>query len=364
MSGGPAAPAPTKTRAWAGIATAALVIVVAYVIVDRIRGTNELTRPDTPPGEYLYLDRARVLSYLGQLVDGLPSSEKRTLAESEDLTAELKGGPASLAGGRKTSSSSEAQVAPSVADRFYLLLRLLRVGKSRSEASADRSWLFDVGAQTSKPTQVYERMCSIREGDFVRIRNAHLYLPPFAAILPKATYAALNLTPTKKVTPPPAKRILTPRTVKERTAVAEYRKLLGRNPRLPFIVPTLSPNAGRGQPSGVTFFVPTRYHSLRNEPSLISGTLTIVGKVVYLNLARIDDKTGRATSCGNPAEKTVPLNYVDRLTMATFVPALKGALPFVTQSLHVPKPMAETRVAANIVVRTPIAVVVPIAMYQ
>lgn len=349
---------------WSIVSTVG-VLILAIVIIHSASDAQSETRTlpaDTPPAEFLYLDRARVLSYLGQLVEGLPTSEKRTLAESADLTAEVKAGPATAGGTRKQSKSTEAQVAPRVADRFYLLLRLLRAGHSRDEAGRRREWLFDVRPETPDSTAVYGSACQLQEGDFVRIREAHLLLSPYAAVLPKATYAALNRRTLTGQVARPNQKLRAPFTRRQRRAVNRYLRLLGRDPRLPFVVRTLSRDAGRNSFGGVTFFIPARYRSLRNEPSLISGSLTIVGKVVYRNLAQPQGAMRR--SCGRRVGSRVAHYYRDRQTISTFVPALKVAPNFVFDNLNFAIGTIAEQVTANMTVPAPVIVVIPIAMYQ
>lgn len=367
----PDAPNRGRVRRWLSarnLAIASTVALVALAIgfiysVSKDQANATTPPPDTAPGEFLYLDRARVLSYLGQLVEGLPTSEKRTLAESADLTSEVKGGPATIGGTRRRSSTREAQVAPTVADRFYLLLRLLRTGKSRDDSGNSRRWLVDIGAESPSSTRVYGNACRLREGDFVRIRDAHLTLSPYAAVLPKATYAALNRERPKGKVAKPNPELLAPRTRGQRRAVQRYLRLLGKDPRLPFVVRTLSPDPGPGRSAGVTFFIPARYSSLRNEPSLISGSLTIVGKVVYRNLARRSED-GKRNSCGRPVDSRVDEFYLDRQTVATFVPALEIAPLFVFDNLNFKIGTIADQVAKNMTVRAPVIVVIPMAMYQ
>jgi hypothetical protein len=316
---------------------------------------------------YLYLDRGRVRSYLGQLVDGLAESEKRTLADNEDLSAEVKAGGAGLTGKRTRSRTTESQVAPTVADRFYLLLRLLRDGESGIDQEHSRHWLITLDADTTQPDKAYDAACGLHEGDFVRIRDARLLLSPYAAVLPKTSYALLNRrTPTGLVSKPDPK-VFAPRRRAQKRAVTRYLGLLGGDPRLPFVVRMpLTRTPIRGRLPSVTFFLPARYRSLRNEPSLISGTLTIVGKVVYRNLARRSaGQRRKRIGCGDqPVPDTVPKSYLDRQTVATFVPALETAPNFIFDNLRFTLESVAKQVTENMTVTPPLIVVVPIAMYQ
>jgi hypothetical protein len=364
------APAPWWKR-FGAFALALMVGGVAgYVIYDifHSQSRNEVVAPDTPPGEYIYLDRDRVHSYLSQIVDGLADSEKRTLAETEDLSAEIKAGAAGLGGKRSQSSSFEAQIRPTPADRFYLLLRLLRDGTSKQENGDSAPWLFDLHANAADGQRGYDAACQIREGDFVRIHEAHLLLSPYAAVLPKATYAVLNRrTPTGSVAQPDQK-LFAPHNRAQKRAIRRYQRLLGRDPRLPFVVRTTWAVPHAAPSTRMTFFIPARYSSLRNEPSLISGTLTVVGKVVYRNLSRrVAGSKGDRIDCGDvPDLPNVPKTYLDRQTVATFVPALNinTAPKFVFDNLRFKVGSVVKDVTANMTVTPPLMVVVPIAMFQ
>ena len=386
-------------RWWKGIAGFILALVVGigvgYVIwgVSRSQSKNDVVAPDTSPGEYLYLDGKRVHSYLSQIVDGLADTEKHTLADTEELSAEIKTGAAGLSGKRSQTTSSEAQIKPTPADRFYLLLRLLRKPNFAQDSPDLRPWLFELQAEPTdgaKSYEVYDAACQVREGDFVRIHNAHLSVPPYAAVLPKATYAVLY----RQGLAAPDKRLFAPHNKVQKRRIRRYQHLLGKDPRLPFIVrtvrsssqpvasPSTSPAGGQTQPtttgqSGgqaspskpvgprarITFFVPALYSALRDEPSLISGTLNIVGKVVYRNLSRAVG--GKRIDChGQPVRSTVPKKYVDRKTVATFAPAIHAST-FIFNNLRFSHLNREaTRVTANMTLSPPVMVVVPIAMYQ
>jgi hypothetical protein len=355
---------------WAWVLSGLLVLAALWIILDvyNEQKEGELLKPDSPPGEHLYLDRSRVRSYLGQLVDGLPESEKRTLADSEDLSAEVKAGAAALTGKRTRSKTTEAQVAPTVADRFYLLLRLLRDGDSHIDDEDSRHWLTTVNANTDKPKEAYDDfLCKLKEGDFIRIRDARLQLSPYAAVLPKTTYALLNRRTPSGLVSKPDQKLFAPHTRKQTRAVNRYLRLLGRDPRMPFVVRMpLTQTPTRGRVPSVTFFIPAHYRSLRSEPSLISGTLTIVGKVVYRNLARPPaEKGGERIGCNDqPVPDTFAKSYLDRQTVATFVPALENAPNFVFNNLRFTIASVAKQVTGNMTVTPPLIVVVPIAMYQ
>ena len=60
----------------------------------------------------------------------------------------------------------------------------------------------------------------------------------------------------------------------------------------------------------------------------------------------------------------VAAHDVDRLTVATFVPALEEGPAFVINSFRFSKDSITQEVTANMTVAAPVVVVVPIAMYQ
>jgi hypothetical protein len=93
---------------------------------------------------------------------------------------EISAGTSGLSGKRsqQASESVEVEVKPTAADRYYELLPKLIAGRSKNPK---RPWLHEVSAQ-SGPTYNLARqaagLCRVHEGDFVRIENAHLFLPP------------------------------------------------------------------------------------------------------------------------------------------------------------------------------------------
>jgi hypothetical protein len=312
------------------VAVAILVAVAAVVIVEIARGdihlgsagrppsAEDLPPADLAPAEYVYLDSSRVSAYLGQAVGGLGPSETRTQQLTDNVNASLSAGTtAQLGASEQAQSMTQTTVTATAADHFYTFLRLLRktgeLHPSTSGANDDCSardstrWLGDVDASAAAGT-IAARLACIGQGNFVRVTNAHLYLPPYAHALPRAQnasvfydrFAKLNISLNAPTLPAVVQHDVT-----------SYQKIVGRNPRLPFVATTIGV-VTRAQPAPVTFFVPARYKGLTREPSLLSAPVTVMGKIVYMSLAPNHSRTG----------------YTDVPTVTTFGRAMLAARHF------------------------------------
>jgi hypothetical protein len=291
--------------------------------------------PDIPPAEYLYLDGSRVLAYIGQVEGGLSKSEKQTLGITQSVSGSLTAGAAAqLNASAQSQQSSEKTVSPTVADRAYEFLRVLRANgdagrQCRGQTlKAGRPWLGTIDARLTKHNsepRIKKQLRCIGVGNFVRILNAHLYLPPYASVLKKARYALPYLGDFKRRRHPAESPV--PRNL--RRAAARYRKSVGRNPRLPFVLPAVS-DLRDNPPETVTFFVPTRYLGLTAEPSLLSGDVTVVGKIVHNDL-----RSSKPSSAPQASPERFPHHYVDFETIETFGGALRRAPTTLLNELQV-----------------------------
>lgn len=149
--------------------------------------------PDTPPAEFAYLDSARVLAYLGQIEGGLAATQTRTLSAKTTTKASItaKEVAAAEASSDRLRGSSET-VTLTEADRFYTLLRILR--QDQGGGGAFRT-LVDIDAAITEKNSVDDvrsSLSNVDEGDFVRIRNALLFVPTYAAVLPRARLRQLS----------------------------------------------------------------------------------------------------------------------------------------------------------------------------
>jgi hypothetical protein len=87
-------------KSW-GFPIAAVVLAVVIVLhvvgglsVPTFAGSTAPSLPpaDTPPLEYVYLDSLRVAAYLGQVEDGLATSEQRTEQLTRSVNASISAG--------------------------------------------------------------------------------------------------------------------------------------------------------------------------------------------------------------------------------------------------------------------------------
>jgi hypothetical protein len=299
--------------------------------------------PDTAPAEFAYLDSARVLAYLGQIEGGLAASQTRTV--SAKTTTKLSLTPkqiAAEASSERQRASSET-VTPKQADRFYTLLRILRADQATGSESAFKT-LTDIDVKvTSKNTTELIRgiVRGLDEGEFVRIRNAHVSTPKFAGVLRRVSFAsyyrgaALDL---------PRQKLYASLDPALRPAVQAYEKRLKkRNARVPIIVPTTDAAGDPVSDGGVTFLMPARYLSFGREASLLEGEMTIVGKIVYWSMAT---------------------PYFDRATLGAFLPALRHANVDLLELLDLSGDVVTTLRTKWLTIEPPVAVVIPMAMYQ
>jgi hypothetical protein len=104
----------------------------------------------------------------------------------------------------------------------------------------------------------------------------------------------------------------------------------------------------------VTFFLPARYRSLSREPSLLSGVVTIVGKVVH-----VDARPASEASVG-----AFPRAYFDRETLTTFGPALERADQSLLDLLKLDRDRLIQHVRDSLTISSPVAVIIPLAIYQ
>jgi hypothetical protein len=340
---------------------AAVVLVVGAILgyVARGGGDDEtqvgattFDRPDDPPPEYLYLDTARVLAYLGQIEQGLTTSEKRSLSVTGTVSGKLAAGGNELGGSAERVGSVEQNVTAGATDRFYRLLGALAEGRK------ERRWLYTLAVDTAqtkkKPGPLYDALRQIDVGDFVRLRHAQVFLAPYATAYPKTAYARFYLGPDDDCRlPTPSSKLIAPSTVADRRALRQFRRKVGDNPRMTFIVPSR-----RASEPPVFFVVPVRYGGLTSEPSSLAGDVTIVGKV----LAKEDAPPEKDANFCSRRDA-----WVDRQTVRTFSAPLRHADPAVPRLLKLQdrtSAQLAAAVRAGATFPKPAAVVLPVAIYQ
>jgi hypothetical protein len=315
--------------------------------------------PGIPPPEYVYLDNGRVLAYLSQIEGGLTSSEK----VSEQLTRSRSGG-ISASGVQVGGSVSQEQfvervVTPTATTRFYRLLD--RLGA--------KSYLHTVDVAGGLREAARE-LRSVPEGDFVRIRNCRVYVPTYAkmdlliraAREPLSAEAAEQIAISGTVESIEARLRAENATTHPGTAIVgmpniaqaggEQRKRLlrasarfaagvGANPRV-----AISSCSGEAvsRPRGLDLLFPISLGSLNNDPSVLDGPVTVVGK-----LLRSVDRQSVA--------------YVDTAALASWSRPVEG----VDEALAELDPDREDlagELSSDVTVLDPGVVVLPIAVYK
>ncbi len=342
----------------AGLAIGAAVAVLAGAWLNNSAGGLE-DDPGIPPPEYLYLDNARVLAYLGQIEGGLSGSERRTRQITSASGGKLAGGGVEATGSREMQEFVERTVTPTATARFYRLLDRLQ----------DKGYLADVDA--SGPEQeVAAKLARIREGEFVRIHRCRIRLPRYVQLYqllhapggirrPFQAYdTAIRGTPAENVvrqfaagqTQASYSTRVARKEVRDRVAriAKQLVRRAGSNPRLALSCGARPPSqavrlarthGGRGGIS-VDLLLPVGYAALSDEQSLFGSELTVVGKLI------------RWIPAGRPP-------YVDSKALATFYDALA--------ELEVADPRGpplSAYLGEDVAVSPPGAIVLPVAIYK
>jgi hypothetical protein len=382
-----------------------VVVVVAVIVLHGIGvvfpnqsfiGGSSSAAADIPPIEYAYLDSARVAAYLGQLENGLPASEQRSQQLTESINASLSAGTAAQVGAsQQAQQATQVTVTPTAADRFYMFLRALRSAPmatcrvTRNDPNADgcnpsgcnttgrTRWLADINDQSASPLIMGEVQCA-GVGNFVRLTHAQLFVPPFGQALSRA--ASANAFYGELPSPRTAFTSLT-QLAAVRAGLDRYSRLVGPDPRVPFVAAPYGFASAVG--SGATFFLPVRYLGLTAEPALLSGDVTIVGKIIYYAAkggpAYIDYPT--ISQFGQPLG-VASRSFLDALGVCSSVPPPQiraGAHGHTSAtpkgSADVGQPVKPTgsctshqraldAVKASVTLTPPIVVLLPLAIFQ
>jgi hypothetical protein len=325
----------------AGLAVAAIAAFLFFLdflgIVEGFGDEDEPAGPATPmahrpPGEHLYLDDERVDAYLGQLRGGLAPSERQQVSVTRSRNAELALQQVVQVGASvEEQQVVERTVSSRAADRFYLLEAELMARFGQSEHVGFRFRRVRANAQGCRQIR---RGVLIKPGQIIRITGAHLRVPTYALALAKVAHAAQFLAAHQpdRVTPEALSQLAEER----QRSLQEFVEGFGTDPRLPFRLLL-------GESCQV--FVPARYSKLVEAPSLLTGQVTVVGKVVR-------------TLAGEG--KT----YFDVETAARYGRAVQDAAPEVQEVLGLGGGDARELVNESARVAAPALVVVPLAIYK
>jgi hypothetical protein len=229
----------------------------------------------------------------------------------------------------------ERTVSSRAADRFYLLEAELIARFGEAEQPGLRFRRVRANAQGCRAIA----RSAIKSGQIVRITGAHLRVPTYALALAKVAHAAQFLAE-----PPQYERVLPEELSKlaetNQGALGRYVADFGPDPRLPFRVVIET------RRRTCTVFLPARYSKLVEAPSLLTGHVTVVGKVVR-------------TLGGEGKE------YFDVESAARYGRAVLRAAPEVHRVLELGDVAAAREVVnASARVRAPALVVLPLAIYK
>jgi hypothetical protein len=150
------------------VAGAAAVAVIWWWVGDSSTASALRQDPGIAPPDYVYLDNARVVLYLGQMEGGLAASEKLTEQLTQNRNATLAASGFQIGGASGQSSAVERVVTPTATARFYRLLDRL-----------DAAGYLQTVDTTAKPKVLAREFAAIPEGTFVRMRNCRLRIPPY-----------------------------------------------------------------------------------------------------------------------------------------------------------------------------------------
>lgn len=316
--------------------------------------------PGIAPPDYAYLDNPRVALYLGQLEGGLATSEQLTQQLTRSGNAGVSAGGLSLGGSVGSTATAERIVTPTATARFYQLLDLL--GKDGYLHSVDMA---------QSPQQLGRDFAGVPEGSFVQLRNCTVSLPSYVQYLQAVHSPGFNWSDPLGVSGSTTNPATAPIWASEEAkalagrihvltgassgtypvgmvrriddAVHALVKTVGPDPRVPMA--TCDGNAHVAKPRGVDLLFPMQLSNFTPEPGLISGPVTVVGKLVL-------------------AIRKKGADYVDNESLTTFTKGLMRLDSAERNSTGDGSLSYLDELYADAVVLPPGAVVIPIAIYR
>jgi hypothetical protein len=334
------------------VAGAAAVAVIWWWVGGGSTASGLRQDPGIPPPDYVYLDNARVVLYLGQLEGGLAASQKLTEELTQNRNATLAASGFQVGGSSGQSSSVERVVTPTATARFYALLDRLQA----------RGYLHTIDA-AAEAKQLVGAFAAVREGTFVRLRNCELRIPPYVQFGQLLRASRGRMSPFDAVLDAGATRSVLAEEVLTRARLQAGRIKAGVGSGLPTIpaaarrrleaaAPRLMQAAGptarvpmscgetaNPPPRGLDLLLPIRLGELSPEQSLLAGPVTVVGKLVRA-VRRPDDA------------------YVDSASLGLFNE------PVAAVNASVPDAELFGGLDADVTVLSPGAVILPIAIYK
>ena len=355
-----------------------VVILLALVLLGWIGlpgGGRSLVKQRPQPDEFMYLDSARVGSYVGQLNGGNIQSENRqeVTTQSANVGLELDTvGKANATSGSQLTRN--VVVNQSAADRFAELLEALKARGSLKEFAAD------------SPCSAAKALGGARVGSVVAINSVLLQMPTYLSAYPELRYASYRFLGRQETARPP-REVFGPTPLSQLGPVTEsvqggrprkereeFKRRVGANPRIPFsfslpATATAEAEACRREKSGparVTVVLPARFANITGDPELLSAPLTLVGKVVS-NVKEEGEGVGPKRRAKNA--------FGDGLSLSAYWPALSSVgTPFLRELgvreeyLRMPRPLLRARLFGalerSLSFAGHVIVVVPVAIYD
>lgn len=256
----------TLSKVASAVVVVVLTIVVVLFLLPESIGDDDANKPrrpsvialgpdDGPPREFLYLDGARVDAYLSQFEGGLATIEKTSATAIDKRSAEIEAAPSKAAREIQAQDAFERSVTPTTTSRVISLTSHL---KDRTSLQT----LPPLAALEKSSTRARERASAFlkawpkaRQGRFVQITGP-VKVPSFGRL-----YQAISLVPAQSAAGRQGKNLLA---------------AVGRDPRFPIAI-----HVDDGSSAPLRLILPLQYSLLASEASLLGGSLTIIGKVLY-----------------------------------------------------------------------------------
>jgi hypothetical protein len=259
--------------------------VAGFAIASREPDVDFAFDPPEQPAEYLYLDVARVLTYLPQAEGGLPENETESIEGTNSVSVDLKGTAGGVGGSAQRRRSASRSLTPTTGSRFLALLDHLDEDGQLKQLDLTH---FD--------SDDFE---ALEEGDFVRLHNADIRMPSYAA--------DYDVNKTRKHVIVASGQKAYTRT--QRRKINAFLAAAGENPRVSFLLTATADD------QLYSLLLPAQYSLLSAEPTLLTGRHTVIGKVMR-RLEPADPENAAFSDS----------KYTDVATIASFRPALR-ALP-------------------------------------
>jgi hypothetical protein len=256
---------------YAGTAVVAVAVAAALIFITR-QSDDPSPSPGSyetvlPPDEFLYLNGAKILTYLSELEGGESGSIHKLAKEVRVLTGTVGADGASIGATSQHESSAESTLVRTEAAELGLLLRDL--GEDRKHGVDYESISLD------EPGSLGE----LREGELVRFVTRWLsspgYIRPYVVVHGSATFGALFPRTN-------GGQASIERAKKQGELAKAFAHQVGGNPRITFMVDP--PEEAEDAP---TIMLPLSYSGLTTERSLLEknragytgGRVVVFGKV-------------------------------------------------------------------------------------